>query len=160
VSRELSGRSEYKYIKLLNKKYLSGIFPRVKQLYFIISLVIFFSYTGEAHSLKVEKILYQEKSPYQEVLVFEVLSSYWYQKYKLPLVSVLYNLVIFVCSRQPMAKSSCLMVLFNWLIRMNVHTRKWLLTSPLYSIPSPKKVYFLILAFPQYCENYRQCCVA
>jgi len=27
---------------------------------------------GEAHSLKVEKILYQGKSPYQEVLVFEV----------------------------------------------------------------------------------------
>jgi len=77
----------------------------------------------------VEKILYQGKSPYQEVLVFEVLFSYWYQKYKLPLASVLYNLVIFVCSRQPMAKSLCLMVLFNWLIRMNVHTRKWLLTS-------------------------------
>uniref|UniRef100_A0A0E0JY20 PABS domain-containing protein n=1 Tax=Oryza punctata TaxID=4537 RepID=A0A0E0JY20_ORYPU len=28
---------------------------------------------GEAHSLKVEKILYQGKSPYQEVLVFEIL---------------------------------------------------------------------------------------
>jgi spermidine synthase len=32
----------------------------------------FYFYTGEAHSLKVEKILFQGKSPYQEVLVFEV----------------------------------------------------------------------------------------
>lgn len=29
-------------------------------------------YTGEAHSLKVEKILFKGKSEYQEVLVFEV----------------------------------------------------------------------------------------
>lgn len=34
---------------------------------------VLFLYTGEAHSLKVENILYQGKSPYQEILVFEVI---------------------------------------------------------------------------------------
>jgi hypothetical protein len=59
----------------------SFICPRMKQFYFfLISVVVLFSYIGEAHSLKVEKILYQGKSPYQEVLVFEVLVICWYQK--------------------------------------------------------------------------------
>lgn len=31
-----------------------------------------FSLVGEAHSLEVERILYKEKSEYQEILVFEV----------------------------------------------------------------------------------------
>jgi hypothetical protein len=52
--------------------YFSVICSRMKQS-FSPCLMILFSYTGEAHSLKVEKILYQGKSPYQEVLVFEVL---------------------------------------------------------------------------------------
>lgn len=30
------------------------------------------TFTGEAHSLKVEKILYKEKSEYQEIMIFEV----------------------------------------------------------------------------------------
>lgn len=50
--------------------YFSAICPRMKQFYFLITSL--FSYIGEAHSLKVEKILYKGKSPYQEVLVFEV----------------------------------------------------------------------------------------
>jgi len=36
-------------------------------------LFLFVLFTGEAHSLKVEKILFQGKSPYQEILVFEVI---------------------------------------------------------------------------------------
>lgn len=40
------------------------------------SLCFHFPYSGETHSLKVEKILYQGKSPYQEVLIFEVIFIY------------------------------------------------------------------------------------
>ena len=36
----------------------------------------FLSYLGEAHSLVVEKVLFKEKSEYQEVLVFEVWSCF------------------------------------------------------------------------------------
>lgn len=35
-------------------------------------MVALFLSLGEVHSMKVEKILYKEKSDYQEVLVFEV----------------------------------------------------------------------------------------
>uniref|UniRef100_A0A8R7R4W4 PABS domain-containing protein n=1 Tax=Triticum urartu TaxID=4572 RepID=A0A8R7R4W4_TRIUA len=51
---------------LVNIQICSNIFPSRN-----CKSVCFKELDGEAHSLKVEKILYQGKSPYQEVLVFE-----------------------------------------------------------------------------------------
>lgn len=34
-----------------------------------------FNYAGEAHSLKVDKILFQGKSDYQNVMVFQVFDA-------------------------------------------------------------------------------------
>lgn len=39
-----------------------------------------FVFEGEAHSLKVEKILFKRKSEYQEILVFEVCRNGTYPK--------------------------------------------------------------------------------
>jgi len=38
----------------------------------VLRILIWFLSSGEAHSIKVEKKLYEEKSDFQEVLVFEV----------------------------------------------------------------------------------------
>jgi len=37
------------------------------------SRILFVSMVGEAHSLKVEKVLFQGKSDYQNVMVFQVI---------------------------------------------------------------------------------------
>lgn len=42
----------------------------------ILFLITFSLVAGEAHSLEVNKILFKERSDYQEVLVFEVLESF------------------------------------------------------------------------------------
>lgn len=66
--------------------------------------------------MKVEKILYQGKSPYQEVLVFEVILDLlivcMYVGLSLSDI-VMYNVLHCVCSLQPMGMSLCLMELFN-----------------------------------------------
>lgn len=107
------------------------------------------SMLGEAHSLKVEKVLFQGKSDYQNVMVFQVtLFFFWHPN---PLQSVIchahggkLNLFFFpYCSPLRMARCSCWMEWFRLLRGMSAHTKRWLPTFPF----APSKI-------PR---RYRQC---
>ena len=41
-------------------------------IFYLFIFILLLSYLGEAHSLEVEKVLFKEKSKFQEVLIFEV----------------------------------------------------------------------------------------
>lgn len=76
-----------------------------------------YAFAGEAHSMKVEKILYKEKSDYQEVLVFEV--RHFQLQVPLcrdllfvPLITFSHAVPV-ICSHHHMGKCLCLMALFS-----------------------------------------------
>lgn len=111
---------------------------------------------GEAHSVKVENILFKEKSKYQEVLVFQV-QHLW--PYTIVLVilyqafcswcfqshypwrlcnSAFYKILLSSFSHQHMGKYLCWMALFSWLRKMNVPTRRWSPISPFVQLNHPQ----------------------
>jgi len=83
------------------------------------------NFAGEAHSLKVEKILFQGKSEYQNVMVFQV------HEVTISPISCSYFLSLFLmhccdffCSHQHMARFLFWMESFSSQKGMNVPTKK------------------------------------
>lgn len=104
---------------------------------------------GEAHSLKVEKILFQEKSDYQNVMVFQVFVSMRTYQYSychlfrvMPSVCLIPSCaVVFLLQSATYGKVLVLDGVIQLTERDECAYQEMITHLPLCSIPNPKKVF-------------------
>lgn len=109
------------------------------------------NFAGEAHSLKIEKILFQGKSDYQKVMVFQVHEVEVNFEVTITFFCMLCYLSIFslqchdvFCSHQHMARFLFWMELFSSQKGTNVPTKKWSLIFLFALFLSPKRSFILL----------------
>lgn len=107
-----------------------------------------FAFAGEAHSMKVEKILYKEKSDYQEVLVFEV------RHFQLQVPDIVWRLafcsfdhILSCCSCYLQSSSYGKVLVLDGIVQLTEKDecayQEMIAHLPLCSIRAPKNVNFL-----------------